>query len=151
MRNFANARWKQWRSENELWGSGNGLRLANGPPARKSHCRTFYKVKGEAWSFSTFSRDAGRKNIVLAAWEASLKRGGSCGVREPVVASLPSSASRRSPPYAQRSPPSARKGTVLKHITVQLVNGLGPSNKWPVRQRGVYMCVYVCARTRRPM
>ena len=34
--------------------------------------RTFYKVKGEGFSLFTFSRDAERKNTILAAWEASL-------------------------------------------------------------------------------
>ena len=114
---------------------------ANVPPARKSR-RTLYKVKGEAWSFFTFSRDAGRKNTVSAVWETSLERGGSCGVRERAVASLPSSASQRSPPYAQ-------KGTVLKDTSVQFVDGLRPSNKWPVRKRCV--CVCVCARAHWPM
>ena len=55
------------------------------------------------------------KNNVLASWEASLKRGGSCGVRERAVASL----------ALQRSPPSASHiGTVLMLRNVQFVNGL---------------------------
>ena len=123
------------------WGSGNGLWLANGPSAHNSGRSTRLTVEG--WSFFTFSRDAGRKTV-LASSEASLKRGGSCGVRERALVSLPLSASQGSPPSAQRSPPSPKKGTVLKRTTVQFVNGLRPSNKRPVRQRCV--CVYVRAR-----
>ena len=106
-------------------------------------------LRWEGWSFFTFSRDAGRKNAVLVAREASLERGGSCGIHERAVASLPLSASQRSPPSVQRSPPSvqrsppsAQKGTVLKRTTVSS----WPSNKWPVCQRCVCVCVCVCVR-----
>ena len=34
--------------------------------------RTFYKVKGGRLELFTFSREAGRKNAILVAWEASL-------------------------------------------------------------------------------
>ena len=88
----------------------------------------------KSWTFVTNGRDATRKTNVLAAWEALLKQGGSCGVRQRAVASAPSSAS-------QRSPPSVRKGTVLKLTTVGFVNGLKLSNKLPVRQRCVCVCV----------
>ena len=113
MGNFANARWKQWRLENGLCGSSNGLWLANGPPARKSHCRTFYKVKGEGWSFFTFSRDAVRNNTVLATWEALLKRGRSCGVRERAVAVRNSPKLTRSSCQPAQSPvPTTRFGRI---------------------------------------
>ena len=46
--------------------------------------------------------DATKKKYGLDAWEASLKRGGKCGVREQVVASLPSSAEQRSPSSAEQ-------------------------------------------------
>ena len=92
------------------------------------------RLKGEGWSFFTFNRDAGRKNTILAAWEASLKLSKSCGIRERAVVSLPLSTS-------QRSLPSEQKGTVLKRTTSQFVNGFRSSNKWPVRQRGVCLCM----------
>ena len=57
------------------------------------------------------------------------------GIHDWTVASLLSSASRR-------SPPSAQKGTLLKLTSVQFTNGLRPSNKWPVRQDGLF--VHVC-------
>ena len=44
--------------------------------------------RGKVKSFFTFSRDAARKKNALATWEASLKCGESCGVRERVVARL---------------------------------------------------------------
>ena len=97
----------------------------------------FTRLRGEGWNFFTFRRDAVKKNNVFTAWEDSLKQGGSCGLCERAVASLLSSAS-------QRSPSSAQRGTVLKCTTVQSVNRLRPSNKWPVLQRGVFVCVYEC-------
>ena len=52
-------------------------------------------------SFFAFNWDAVSKKNVFAAWKASLKLGGSCGVRgiRAVASSLPS-ASQRSPPFA---------------------------------------------------
>ena len=81
------------------------------------------RLTGEGRSFFTVSRNAVRKKNVLAAWEASLERGGSCAVCNRAVPSLPSSASQRSLPFA-------RKGIT----NVQLVNGLRPSYKRSVRQ-----------------
>ena len=83
--------------------------------------------------------DATRKANVLAAWEALLKQGGSCGVCQHAVASSPSSA-------LQRSPPSTCKGIILKLTTVGFVNGLRLSNKWPVCQRCVCVCVWPIGR-----
>ena len=103
----------------------------------------YTRLSSEGWSFFTFSRHAGRKNNILAGWEASLNLGGSCGLRQRTVASVLSSASQRSPLSMQRSPPSAQKGTVLKHTIVQFVNRLKPSNNWPVRQLGVCVCTCI--------
>ena len=86
VRSFAKAGWKVWRSGNGLWGSGTGLWLANRYRPRKGHCRPTQDVlqayRGGGRSFFTFNRDAARKNNVLGAWEASLKRGRSCDIRE---------------------------------------------------------------------
>ena len=71
----------------------------------------------------------------MAAWKASLKRGGNCGACERTVASLPSYALQRSPRPPDKGhlrPP--RKGTVFMHRIVQFVNHVKPSNKRPVHQ-----------------
>ena len=119
------------------------------PSATKGHCHPPQKVlqahRGRM-NFFIFSRDAGKKKNVLASWEASLKCGGSCGVRERPMASLPSSASRRSqqsPRQGHLRPP--HKGTVLMLRIVQFVNRARPSNKWPaVRQRVYFSCCTNC-------
>ena len=101
---FTKAGWKLWCSRKGLWLAHRSL-AGKGHPLR---LRTYYKLNGEGWSFFAFSRDATRKTNVLAAWEASLKQGGSVVVREGAVASLPSSNTQRSSASAsQRSPPSA--------------------------------------------
>ena len=61
----------------------------------------------EGWSSLNFSRDTARKKNVLAVWEALPKQGGSCGICERAVASLPSSASEWSPPSASKKSLSA--------------------------------------------
>ena len=83
-------------------------------------------------SFFTINKVATRKMKILAAWEASLKQGGSFGVREWAVAnSLLSTSQRSAPSTSKMSPMSACKGTVLKLTTVRFVNGLGYSfHKW---------------------
>ena len=63
-----------------------------------AHLRTYYKLTGGRSELFTFSRDAAMKKNILAEWEASLKRGGSCDICEQAVASLPCSISQRSPP-----------------------------------------------------
>ena len=92
------------------------------------HLSTYYKLTGRRFGSLTFSRDAARKKNVLAVWEASLQRGGSCGVREWAVESLPSSASQRSPLSASQGSPSSAAhihvGTVLMLRPVQFANGL---------------------------
>ena len=79
----------------------------------------------------------------MAAWEASLKCGGNCGIRERAVASLRRlhhKGHHRLPHKGHLRPPC--KGIVLVHRTVQFANGVTPSNKWPVHQR-----VYFSYRT----
>ena len=62
----------------------------------------------------------------LAVWKASLKWGGSCGIRERAVASFSSSASLRSSLSAsvKGHVHLLRIGTVLMLRTMQFVNGL---------------------------
>ena len=70
----------------------------------------------------TFSRDAARKENVLTAWKASLKRDGNCGVCERAMASLASFASQWSPfSVSQRSPLSAaqRYSTYAENTVVR--------------------------------
>ena len=64
-------------------GFKNGRWLANYRPPLKVtavRLRMYYKLTGGRLKLFTFSRDAARKNNVLAAWEASLKQGRSCGI-----------------------------------------------------------------------
>ena len=75
----------------------------------------------------------------MAAWEAELKWGGSSDVHEQAVASLPLSAS-------QRSPPSVQKATVLKLTTVQFMNGLMPSTGFSTENKSRvvwYINIYI--------
>ena len=51
-----------------------------------------YKLTGGRLELFDLSRDAARKKNFMVAWEALLKWGGSCGIREQPVASLSSSA-----------------------------------------------------------
>ena len=69
----------------------------------------------------TFSRDATRKKNVLGAWEVSLKRGRSCGIRE----RAPRKGHHRPPHKGHLRP--LRKGKVLMLRIIQFVNGLRPS------------------------
>ena len=133
MKSFAKAGWK-------LWSSGTGCSLLTVIDLTKVITvllKSCNKLTMENWTFFTFSRDATKKMNVLAAREASLKQGGSCGVCQQAAASSPSSA-------LQRSPLSTGKGTVLKLTSVQFVNGLRWSNKWPVCQCVLRVCVCVC-------
>ena len=94
MGNLAKAEWKQWHSVNGMWCLENRLWLVNDPSASQkslsSASERSTRLTREGWSFFIFGRDKGRKKTVLDAWEASLNRGGSCGIRERAVASLPS-------------------------------------------------------------
>ena len=83
--------------------------------------KTYYKLTGGRSKPFTFSRGAARKKNVLAAWEASLKRGRSCGIPE----RAPRKGHHRPPHKGHLHPP--RKGKVLMLRIVQFVNGLRPS------------------------
>ena len=104
---FAKAGWKQRCLGSRLWGSGttystlaNLLSALQKSMSSASGCST--RLTRECWSPFTFSKDVGRKKTILAAGGASLKRGGSCGVRKWAVASLLSSTSQRSPLSARK-------------------------------------------------
>ena len=119
-------------------GVGNGLWLANRHPPHKGQCRPPQDVLQAYWGkFEPFrfSRDATKKKNGLAAWEASLKRGGNCGIHEKAVASLSSSASKK-------SPSSTVQITILMLRIVQFVKRLTHSNKWRVRQRFFTSYIY---------
>ena len=99
-------------------GFGNGLWLANRYWPGKGHCRPPQDVlqvyRGEVEAFP-LQRDAARKKNVLVAWEASLKPGRSCGVRE----RAPRKDHHRPPHKGHHRPPC--KGKVLMLRTVQFV------------------------------
>ena len=122
---------------------GNRLWLAHYHPSRTGHLcllKSYNKLTIKGWAFFTFGRDAKRKTNVLAAWEASLKQGGSCGSCQRAVASSLSSAS-------QRSSPSARKGTVLKLTTVGFVNELRLYQTNGLFVNSVCVFVFVCGQS----
>ena len=78
---------------------GNRLWLAHCCPPHKGHHhppKVLQQAYGGRLDLFTFRRGSTRKTNVLTAWEASLKRGGSCGVCQRAVASSPSSTSQRS-------------------------------------------------------
>ena len=124
MGSFAKAGWNLWHSGNRMWGLGNGLCLANRYRPRKGHCCPPQDIvqanRGGLNLFFTFSRDAARKNV-LGAWEASLKRGRSCGIWERALHK-----GHHRPPHKGhlRLP---HKVKVLMLRIVQFVNGLRPS------------------------
>ena len=110
---FAKAGWKLWRLGNGcgVGGKGFGYLTAIGhAKVTAVRLRTYYQLTRGRLKLFTFSRDAARKKNVLGAWEASLKPGRSCGVRE------------RAPRKSHRRPP--HKCHILMLIIVQFVNGL---------------------------
>ena len=90
----------------------------------------------EGWTFFTLRRNATKEANVLAAWEESLKRGGSCGVHQQAVASSPWSIS-------QGHHCLHAKVSTEAYNTVQFINGLvlGYQTNF-LFVNG--MCVYVC-------
>ena len=79
---------------------GNGLWVANHRHPCRGYCRQPRDILQAYWGkVEAFqcSRDTTKKMKILAAWEASLKWGGNCGVllREQAMANLPSSAASK--------------------------------------------------------
>ena len=100
---FAKSGWNLWRSGRVQWGSG--------------------ELTGKRLSFFHFSKGPTKKKNGLAAWEASLKRGGNCGVREQALARL----YRHPDCKGHLRPP--RKSTLLILRIVQFIIRLRPPNK----------------------
>ena len=116
----------------------NGLWLAHCRLSHKGHLRppkVLQHAYGGRLDLLTFGRDTTRKVNILAALKVSLKQGGSCGVCQQAVASSLSFAS-------QRSLPSTWKGLAVKLTTVRFMNRLRLSNKWPIRQLCICVCVW---------
>ena len=105
-----------------LWGSGNGLWLANRYRPRKGRLKTYYKLTWGRLKLFTLSRYAARKKNVLGAWEASLNGGKSCVVRERAPRK-----GRHRPPHEGHLRPLRKGKEVLMLRIVQSVNGLSPS------------------------
>ena len=81
MGSFAKVGWRMWHTANELGGSGKRMWLASCHPPHKGLCLPPQDVLQAYWDkfgAFNFSMDAARKKSILAAWEASTKRGGNC-------------------------------------------------------------------------